>query len=329
LPCFHAIARTFSSHRRVLLTNALTSVRASSAQSVLEGTGLIDEVIYYPVADFTLKNAVALIRELRRLRPVTMIYMAERKHAAPVYRDLLFFKAAGVSKIVGAPWNRDLRECRIDPDTQELEYEAERLARMLRTVVPVTLGRQDWDLRLSASELTKAEAVLSAVAPAHSLLAIAPGAKTAAKDWGADNWAALMESLAVPFRHFALVLVGAPDERALSDDVARRWAGPVVNLCGMLTPRETAAVLRRCRLMVCHDSGPMHLAASQQTPCVALFGSINRPHQWYPFGSGHHVIHEPRGIREIAVQRVAEITARAASIRFGATTSALISTFGA
>jgi ADP-heptose:LPS heptosyltransferase len=50
----------------------------------------------------------------------------------------------------------------------------------------------------------------------------------------------------------------------------------------------------------------MHLAACEQTPCVALFGNINRPRQWYPFGHGHRVIHEPRGVREISVRRVAD-----------------------
>jgi ADP-heptose:LPS heptosyltransferase len=80
----------------------------------------------------------------------------------------------------------------------------------------------------------------------------------------------------------------------------------VLNLSGTLTPRETAAALRRCRLLVCHDSGPMHLAATQQTRCVALFGNYNRPRKWYPWGSGHRVIYEPRGVREISVQRVAD-----------------------
>jgi ADP-heptose:LPS heptosyltransferase len=48
----------------------------------------------------------------------------------------------------------------------------------------------------------------------------------------------------------------------------------------------------------------MHLAASQQTPCIALFGNYNRPRKWYPFGGGHRVIFEPRGVSEISVQRV-------------------------
>ncbi len=79
-----------------------------------------------------------------------------------------------------------------------------------------------------------------------------------------------------------------------------------MNLSGELTPRESAAVLGRCDVMVCHDSGPMHLAAGQDTPCVALFGNFNEPRQWFPYGSGHRVIHEPRGIQHIAAQTVLE-----------------------
>jgi ADP-heptose:LPS heptosyltransferase len=102
-----------------------------------------------------------------------------------------------------------------------------------------------------------------------------------------------------------LVMVGAADERALCEDLAPLWKGPVLNLCGTLSPRETAAALRHCKLLVCHDSGPMHLAATQQTRCIALFGNYNRPRKWYPFGSGHRVVYEPKGVREITVPRVA------------------------
>lgn len=306
LPCFHAIANAFPTHRRVLLTNALTSVRASSAEGVLAGTGLIDETIYYPVGGFPLKSAIALNRELRRLRPTMMVYLAERLNARAVYRDLLFFKAAGIPKIVGAPWNRKLRNCRADPETLELEHEVARLARSLQQVAPVSLSAPSWDLRLSPAELAKADEVLQSPSGTRSLLAIAPGSKIAAKNWGTENWAALLGSLTGDYPDMTLVIVGAPDERAIGAEVSRHWGGRILNLCGALTPRETAGVLRRCRLLVCHDSGPMHLAASQETSCVALFGNLNRPRQWYPFGIGHRVIQEPRGIGQISVQRVAE-----------------------
>ncbi len=62
-------------------------------------------------------------------------------------------------------------------------------------------------------------------------------------------------------------------------------------------------MLAKCGLLVCHDSGPMHLAASQGTHCVALFGNYNLPRQWFPYGEGHCVIHAPLGVQQIGVER--------------------------
>ena len=224
---------------------------------------------------------------------------------ALIYRDLAFFKAAGIPKIVGGPLNNRLRKCKVDPETRELEYEASRLARVLRKVATIDLSASDWDLRLTANELAKADFHLSSVADSRTLVAVAPGAKIPAKDWGPDKWGAMLESLAVGFEDIALLMVGARDDHALCAELAQRWRGPVLNLCGLLTPRETAAVLRRCKLLICHDSGPMHLAASQNTPCIALFGNFNWPRKWFPFGKGHRVIYEPTGLGEIRVDRVA------------------------
>ena len=102
------------------------------------------------------------------------------------------------------------------------------------------------------------------------------------------------------------MFLGAPDERPLAERLAQLWSGAKLNLCGELTPRESAAVLGRCNMLVCHDSGPMHLAATQGTRCVALFGNFNRPRQWFPYGPDHVVIYEPLGVRHISVERVAD-----------------------
>ncbi len=306
LPCFHAIARAFPNHRRVLLTNALTSARASSAESVLDGSGLVDEVLYYPVGDFSIRQMLTLRRQLRSLHASFMIYLAERPTAAPVLRDLLFFAAAGVRKVRCSPWQASFRDCRIESATGELEYEVQRLARTLRRVIPVDLSPASWDLRLLDAEHAKADALIDETVRQGPVIGMAPGAKVPAKDWGADRWAALLDMVAEEYRGFGLVLVGALDERAMCEELARHWRGPVANLCGLLTPRETAAALSRCTIMACHDSGPMHLAASQGTACIALFGNYNLPRRWYPYGERHEVIHELRGVREITVQRVAD-----------------------
>jgi ADP-heptose:LPS heptosyltransferase len=320
LPCFHAIARAFPHERKILLTNAVAGVRAASVESVLEGTGLIDSTMYFPLGAGKLRHALALVRELGQLNPKGLIYLAPRPSGWPVYRDLLFFAAAGIRRIIGAPWDPGDRQCRVDPRTGELEYEAQRLARVLGSEIPVDLSPASWDLRLSAAEHAMADRHLAALPPVQTILALAPGARQSAKDWGEGHWSTLVGLLNLRLSRVALVLVGAADERGRAERLAGLWPGPKINLCGELTPRETAAVLARCHLLVCHDSGPMHLAASQGTPCVALFGSVNRPHQWYPFGEQHVVIHEPQGVREIGVERVAEtVVAAVDRLRHGKT----------
>jgi ADP-heptose:LPS heptosyltransferase len=64
-----------------------------------------------------------------------------------------------------------------------------------------------------------------------------------------------------------------------------------INLCGKLTPRESAAVFAEARIFIGHDSGPMHLAAAVQTPCVAIFAARNKPRVWFPYGKQHRVVY--------------------------------------
>jgi len=304
LPCFHAIAREYPQHRRILLTNLVNTARALSVEKVMNGSGLIHETLHFQPGQGRLAHSLALIGTLRRMNPEALVYLAPRPTGWPVYRDLAFFAAAGVRKVIGAPVLAVARRCAVDPDTGELEHEAKRLARTLGTQLPVDLSAPNWDLRLSSAEHALATERLARLAPGGRVLAVAPGAKIREKDWGEENWALFIKLLQARLPSLSLLFLGARDERQLNERLAGLWTGSTLNLCGQLTPRESAAVLGRCDALVCHDSGPMHLAACQGTPCVALFGSYNRPRQWFPFGEGHRVLYEPRGVRLIPVERV-------------------------
>jgi heptosyltransferase-3 len=312
LPCFHAIARAFPEHRRVLLTNAVASAKESSVESVLQGTGLIHSTIYFPGGEGRIRCAASLVQRLRAQGAATLVYLTPRTTTLQVYRDLVFFRAAGIRRFIGLPLPPKSLECRVDPTSGIVEHEVEHLARLLAPQISIELTAPNWDLRLSALETGRAAEQLSAMPTHLPLLAMAPGAKIVAKDWGEHNWAALLDLAQERLPPLSLVFIGAPSERSLVQRLAERWSGPWINLCGALTPRESAAVLGRCSLLVCHDSGPMHLAASQGTPCIALFGTYNRPRQWFPYGEQHRVLHEPRGVRAIRVEDVAD--AMAASV---------------
>jgi heptosyltransferase III len=91
------------------------------------------------------------------------------------------------------------------------------------------------------------------------------------------------------------VLCGAPEEWEVSDYVSKGWEAtaklPVLNLCGKLSPRESAAVLERAQLFIGHDSGPGHLAAAVRTPCVSVFGSHCLPGVWFPYGKRNRILY--------------------------------------
>jgi heptosyltransferase II len=81
------------------------------------------------------------------------------------------------------------------------------------------------------------------------------------------------------------------------------------------------AVLARCQLFICNDSGPMHVAAAMKVPVVAVFGP-QRPEWFGPYGDWHRVVirhdiwcrpcgdrciwEEPHCLRLISVERVVE-----------------------
>jgi ADP-heptose:LPS heptosyltransferase len=149
---------------------------------------------------------------------------------------------------------------------------------------------------LTAAEEARAGEVLEAAA-GRPVLAVSVGTKVQSKDWGRENWRALLERLGAAFPEYALVLAGVKEENDASEFAADGWragagaAACVVNSCGVLTPRESAALFARASVFLGHDSGPMHLAAAVGTPCVAIFAARNLPRVWFPHGAQHRVIY--------------------------------------
>ena len=106
-----------------------------------------------------------------------------------------------------------------------------------------------------------------------------------------DNWRALIAYLRTEYPGHGLVMVGAKEESGTCDFAAQDWTGPKVNLCGRLSPRETAAVMEHAQVFLGPDSGPMHLAASVGTRCVIAFSAAGIPGVWFPAGRQHQIVY--------------------------------------
>lgn len=233
------------------------------------------------------------------------MYLAAARGVAAARRDLQFFRLCGVRQVVGAPVTEATQanygglapgsvEAKARLFDAQLEPEAARLARNVAELGDAALSEPaGWSLHLTEGERQRAAEAIGAEALGTRPLAVSVGTKVQAKDWGHENWQALLTRLAGEMPGRGLLLLGAPEESDASEFAAARWrekgGGPVVNLCGRLTPRESAAAIARARVFLGHDSGPMHLAAAVGTPLVAVFAARNIPRQWFPFGSVYEV----------------------------------------
>jgi ADP-heptose:LPS heptosyltransferase len=290
LPCFHLLARTFPQAERFLLTNFPVHAKAPASAAVLGDSGLVHGYMRYTVGTRRVDELLRLAWEIRRFRADLLVYLMPMRPAKHVRRDRIFFSMAGVRRVVGLPGDDD-KERRFDPDKGLYEPEALRLGRMMAELGDVNASDPaNWSLRLTDAEREAGAAALGALA-GRPLIVCGPATKMQSKDWGQENWRELLARLHGEYPEHGLALVGAREDVEVSEYAAQEWTGAKVNLCGRLSPRETAAVLEHAQVFLGPDSGPMHLAASVGVPCVIAFSAHGLPGVWYPAGEQHQIVY--------------------------------------
>lgn len=306
LPCFRLIKKAFPNAKRVVLTNKPVNHQACALELILENMGLADTFIDYPCHVSLLQKIILLRKIIKQYRFTKMVYFHQSRSWLQAWRDFLFFKFCGIKKIIGLSlFQHGFQYC-YDHKTNLYESEYQRLARQLKA-----LGEIDWtdesvtDLALTEKELQKACDLIKTDIHNQSFIVCSIGTKHPMKEWGEDNWHNMICALAKQYSNYCLVFIGVSSEYARSETLLSYWQGSTVNLCGKLSVRESAALLRFAKLFIGHDSGPMHLAASVNTTCVAIFSRHAKPGCWYPYGSQHKIIYPPgNSIRSITVESV-------------------------
>ena len=79
-----------------------------------------------------------------------------------------------------------------------------------------------------------------------------------------------------------ILLFGGGSDTSLGEYFRKHIAPAPMMAVGTTSLRQTMALLARCSLIVCNDSGIMHLGAALNRPLVALFG----PQSPVKFGPG-------------------------------------------
>jgi ADP-heptose:LPS heptosyltransferase len=119
-------------------------------------------------------------------------------------------------------------------------------------------------------------------------LLVHPGSRSPWRLWPADRFAAVCDRVQDDLGA-QVVLAGGPSEGRLISEIRSLAKTHVLALDEAPSLPRFAALARASSALLCHDSGPMHIAAAVGTPVVALYGSQN-PVLFSPHGEGHRLV---------------------------------------
>lgn len=117
------------------------------------------------------------------------------------------------------------------------------------------------------------------------LIAVVPGARWNSKKFPVDFFIDIMEKIHGK-ADVCFMLLGGPDEKNDGEKIENTAAlsnMKILNFIGRSSIGESAELLRMADMILCNDSGPMHIGAATGTPLCAFFGPT-RPERTGPYG---------------------------------------------
>ena len=103
----------------------------------------------------------------------------------------------------------------------------------------------------------------------EKVILVCPFAQSQRKQWSILNWAELISR----YQDFPIIICGAEKDRESADEIKNATDHPnIYNLCGKITLKQLAVLLKKSKLCVTVDSAPAHFAAAVNCPHVVLLG---------------------------------------------------------
>jgi ADP-heptose:LPS heptosyltransferase len=190
----------------------------------------------------------------------------------------------------GRPWGRELSRWLNSEtvDTQSTHV----VDRNMELLGPLGIERPRVQFELSecSASAQVADQIISDAGLQGGYSIINVGAGWPSKLWPAQRYAAVARHLKETWNLRCLVLWFGDEELRRASQVIAACAD-----CSVLAPRTTlqelASLARRAQLFLGSDTGPLHLSAAVDTPCIGLYG---------PWPANRH---GPYGEKHIAIER--------------------------
>ena len=115
------------------------------------------------------------------------------------------------------------------------------------------------------------------------LVAFAPGAIHAHKNWPAERFAALAKRILEVHKDVVIVITGTKSDREKADIIAGFDPARILDICGQTSIAQSAALFAHCALVVGNDGGAMHLADAMGAKVVSIVPGLEFPNSIEPW----------------------------------------------
>lgn len=168
----------------------------------------------------------------------------------------------------------------VEPDLGRPHY-ADRWLRLLEHLKKPVLDRQP-ELKLARAQRVFAKKFLEemGLGDGEMVIGFHPGARNEVRQWGQERFLEVARRLK---RLFPVKILW------FRDPGTPEPAGDGEFIQVALPLKEFLAVLAECKLVVCNDTGPMHMASGLGVPVVAIFGP-GMTDWWGPRSAGSRVV---------------------------------------
>ena len=120
------------------------------------------------------------------------------------------------------------------------------------------------------------------------IVGLHPGANFPSQRLSGKKWAVFCDIVQEKF-HKKVALFGGPKDRSLIEAIRQQATIPLIVIDKLPDLLTAIALIDRCNILLCNNSGPLHIAEALGTPTLSWMGPTI-PHRWYPIGTHHLVI---------------------------------------
>ena len=262
-------------------------------RQAVENNPVIDEVMVfdYKAKQNSLGKMLDMLKEIKR-HNFDLSISFDRK-----LRPAILCFLAGIPTRVGADRIFDDKPSKVTwlyTDTIKIKHDivntlqAETYQEIVRGFTGLNGHEVPVFANLTKKNHEKAEMLLSRLPKSDKVIALCVKGTFGLKTWPKEYFATVVNELNQKY-NAAFFVVGAPGDRAYSDEVIKEIGLPVENFCGDTSLTDLAALISKVDLFVTVDTGATHIAATTGVKMVTMYGCTS-PKRWHPFNKNARVM---------------------------------------